>query len=71
VVASDIPVFREVTQGRATFISPLNGEAWSLAVKRLADDKDYAAAKRAEARLFEPPTWPGYFEEVTSFLASL
>jgi glycosyltransferase involved in cell wall biosynthesis len=71
VVASDIPVFREVTQGRATFISQLNGEAWSLAVKRLADDKDYVAAKRAEARLFEPPTWPGYFEEVTSFLASL
>src|SRR5271165_1720805 len=71
VVASDIAVFREVTQGRATFLSPLNGEAWGQVIKRLTNDEDYGAAKRAEAKHFAPPTWTGYFSALDSFLASL
>ncbi len=71
VVASDIAVFREVTQERATFLSPLNGEAWRDIVRRMTADEDYAAAKRAEAGRFEPPVWSGYFEEVDRFLAGL
>src|SRR5208337_1503325 len=43
VVASDIPVFREVTQGHATFVSPRNGEAWAEVVRRFANDEDFAA----------------------------
>ncbi len=71
VVASDIAVFREVTQERATFLSPLNGEAWRDIVKRMTADEDFAAAKRGEAGRFEPPVWSRYFEEVDRFLAGL
>ncbi len=71
VVASDIAVFREVTQERATFLSPLNGEAWRGVIKRLTIDEDYAAVKRAEARLYEPPIWSSYFKELDRFLAGL
>src|SRR5271166_3915688 len=71
VVASDIAVFHEVTQERATFLSPLNGEAWRDVIERLAGDEDCAAEKRAEAAKFEPPVWAGYFEEVDRFLAAL
>jgi len=71
VVASDIAVFHEVTQERATFLSPLNGEAWRDVIERLAGDEDCAAEKRAEAAKFEPPVWASYFEEVDRFLAAL
>ena len=71
VVASDIPVFREVTQGRATFLSPLNGKAWGEAIRRLANDEAYAEANRAEAAKFEPPAWSCYFVALEEFLASL
>ncbi len=71
VVASDIPVFREVTQGRATFLSPLNGRAWREAICRLANDEAYAEANRAEAAKFEPPAWSSYFVALGEFLASL
>ena len=70
-IASDIPVFREVTQGRATFLSPLNGKAWGEAIRRLANDENDARAKLAEARQFEPPTWSSYFAALDSFLADL
>jgi glycosyltransferase involved in cell wall biosynthesis len=71
VVVSDIPVFREVTQGRATFLSPLNGKAWGESIRRLADDENDAQAKLAEARHFEPPTWSNYFTALDSFLTEL
>ena len=71
VVASDIPVFREVTQGHATFLSPRNGEAWAEVVRRFANDENFAAAKQAEAKRFEPPTWTAYFAGLDRFLNEL
>ena len=71
VVASDIPVFREVAQGRATFLSPIDGLAWMKEILRLAEDDDYHAQRRAEARRFVAPTWGAYFDRISDFLASL
>jgi glycosyltransferase involved in cell wall biosynthesis len=71
VVASDIAVFHEVTQERATFLSPLNGEAWRDTIRRLTNDEDYALARRAEAGKFEAPTWAGYFAGLDRFLSGL
>jgi glycosyltransferase involved in cell wall biosynthesis len=71
VVVSDIPVLREVTQQRATFLSPLNGVAWREVISRLTNDPAYAEAKRLEAAKFDPPTWTAYFRELDGFLAAL
>ncbi|HTR12062.1 MAG TPA: glycosyltransferase, partial [Roseiarcus sp.] len=71
VVVSDIPVFHEVTQGCATFLSPLSGEAWGEVILRLTAEENYAALKRSEARDFQTPTWADYFRELDVFLASL
>jgi len=71
VVASDIPVFREVTQGRATFLSPLNGKAWGEAIRQFANDENDVRAKLAEARQFAPPIWSSYFAALDSFLTGL
>jgi len=70
-VVSDIPVFHEVSQGRAAFLSPLNGEAWREAVLKLTADGEYAASKRMDARAFEPPAWADYFCGLDAFLADL
>ena len=40
VIASDIPVFREITRGRATLVDPIDGPGWKAAVcKALAGNR--------------------------------
>lgn len=70
VIASDIPVFREVTQGLAEFHNPLDGPAWQGAILRLVD-KTKAEEARARVSRFSPPTWEGYFDDLISFLHRL
>ena len=68
VIASDIPVFREVAGDAAVFVSPLDGPGWRRAVMDLPLDE---RAARARARRFRPRDWPAYFAGVADFLASL
>lgn len=72
VIASDIPVFREVSQGRALLRHPLDGVGWREAILGLSDlDNPATIEARRTASAFKAPTWPGYFESVMSFLATL
>lgn len=61
VIASDIPVFREIASGAVSFFDPANAAA--LAGSILAFERD-PAPMRAAARRFTWPTWqeaaPGY-----------
>jgi glycosyltransferase involved in cell wall biosynthesis len=72
VIASDIPVFREITQGCATLLSPLNGEDWRDAILAFADPQSptWGAAK-ANASQFRTPRWQDYFKGVEDFLDQL
>ncbi len=70
-IASDIPVFREVTQGRARLLSPLAGPAWRAEIERLSGDAPYRRSRRDEARRFAAPTWREYFAGVEGFLKGL
>jgi glycosyltransferase involved in cell wall biosynthesis len=72
VIASDIPVFREVTRGRATFRSPIDGVSWRDAVRDFSDNKSGAYEKAAASiRGFVAPDWKGYFAGVEGFLNTL
>jgi glycosyltransferase involved in cell wall biosynthesis len=72
VVASNIPVFREVSGGHAIFCHPLDGMAWLHAIRELAKDHSPLAREaRAAARSFVPVTSRGYFNQIEEFLASL
>lgn len=72
VVASDAPVFREVTQGCASYRSAIDGVGWMEAIARLSDrDGPDARAARAAACRFKPPQWPDYFQRIMGFLESL
>jgi glycosyltransferase involved in cell wall biosynthesis len=63
VIASDIPVFREVSQGAANFYHPLDGVGWSNDILRRA-----AAPWAAAPAGYTAPTWSNYFEGVRAFL---
>jgi glycosyltransferase involved in cell wall biosynthesis len=71
-VTSNIPVLREISQGRALFCDPLNAQEWreaaSLLGARSAPSWQIAAQL---ANRFQPPTWSAYFSSLINFLESL
>ena len=71
VVAADSQAAREVSQGRATLLSPIDGEGWRREIERLATDDAYQSAQRARAAGFEAPNWQDYFASLDTFLAHL
>ena len=71
VVASDIPIFNEVTKGTATFLDPLDRPAWVRTISALASDTDEYMTAKSSARSFTSMTSTDYFEEVEGFLSGL
>lgn len=70
VIASDIPVYREITQGRATFCSALDGQAWARAVTDLLHPVGNETRQR-DADAFSPPQWETYFDRLLPALRTL
>jgi glycosyltransferase involved in cell wall biosynthesis len=71
VVAADTEAAREVSQGRARLLSPLDGPGWAAEIERLAGDPGYHAEQRARAAGFAAPNWPDYFASLERFLDGL
>jgi glycosyltransferase involved in cell wall biosynthesis len=69
VIASDIPVFREICGDRATLISPLDGEAWLEATRDLPDAERRTANTAMSAA--GPGTWEDYFARIDAFVNAL
>lgn len=62
VIASDLPVFREVGQGVPDFLDPLDGTAWYRAILDYArPDSPARAAQLRRLRNFTPPSWDEHF----------
>lgn len=69
VLASTLPVFREIADDIPEYIDPLDGNAWHRMIL------DYAAADSAlrNAQLrrmtgYRPPTWPDHFAKVEELI---
>ena len=72
VIASDIPVFREISQGRALFRHPLDGLGWRTAIQELVDMESATSLEiRTRTSEFRSPTWDGYFRDLRGFLSQL
>jgi glycosyltransferase involved in cell wall biosynthesis len=72
VVASEIPVMRETTQGCATFCPLDDVESWRHAIRGLSSRSTTAwAAAQAKAHEFRPTTPAGYFTSIFDFLDTL
>lgn len=70
VIASDIPVFREINSPDLTLLSPLNGEAWLETVRTFVD-RGRPGGEPPSRRSQNSMSWAGYFERLDAFLSTL
>jgi glycosyltransferase involved in cell wall biosynthesis len=72
VIASDLPVFREIGQGVPDFLLPLDTPGWEDAILSYAeDDSSRRAAQVSRMERFRTPTWEDHFAKIDSWLAGL
>jgi glycosyltransferase involved in cell wall biosynthesis len=72
VVASDIPVHREIAEAFALFHDPLDGPGWIDAIEALAQPGSILQAELAgRLRGYAPPGWQSHFAAVEPTLAAL
>ena len=64
VVASDIPIFREIAGDAAVYVSPLDTEAWATAIRTLLDD-EYSRATLSQKgiNIAKQYSWDTAFQE--------
>jgi glycosyltransferase involved in cell wall biosynthesis len=72
VIASDLPVFREIGADIPTYLNPRDDRGWESAIMEYSKDTSAArAAQLARLKDFRAPTWPGHFERVEAWLHTL
>jgi glycosyltransferase involved in cell wall biosynthesis len=72
VIASDLPVFREIGQGIPDLLDPIDGPAWERAVMAYAEaDSSPRAAQLERMAGYRAPAWENHFSEVDKWLAAL
>jgi glycosyltransferase involved in cell wall biosynthesis len=72
VIASDLPVFRELSLDIPTYLDPIDGPAWERTILEYAAAN--SPARRAQlARLadYRPPSWDDHFAVVDDWLLQL
>jgi glycosyltransferase involved in cell wall biosynthesis len=72
VIASDLPVFREIAGEIPDYLDPMDGLGWK---KHILDYAQPFSAKRAvqleRLKGYRPPTWEDHFRIVETFLAEI
>lgn len=72
VIASDLPVFREIGQGVPELLAIGDSEQWLSALEDYArPDSPRRTAQLARLKTFKAPDWPDHFARVDTMLASL
>ncbi len=72
VIASNLPVFREIAGDIPDYIDPLDGKRWEETIIEYAKpDSQPRAAQVHKLRSFAPPTWIEHFKKVDNFLKQL
>lgn len=72
VIASDLPVFREVAGDVPDYLDPVDGPGWrSLLLDYARPDSAARAAQLDRLRGFVPPRWEGHFARVDELLARI
>jgi glycosyltransferase involved in cell wall biosynthesis len=69
VIASDLPVFRELAANIPDYLSPIDGLGWSRAIEDYArTDSQRRNAQLARMAGWSPPTWKEHFRKVDRWL---
>jgi glycosyltransferase involved in cell wall biosynthesis len=70
VIASDLPIFREIGQGVPLLIDPGDPDAWEAAILDFAQPSSAGRARQQQAMArFRPPTWDDHFRLVERWLS--
>jgi glycosyltransferase involved in cell wall biosynthesis len=71
VLASDLPVFREIAGDIPTYLSPHDDTAWVSQIRAFTGDNPERARQLERMASFRAPTWNEHFERVEHWLATL
>ena len=71
VIASDLPVFREIAGDIPTFLPSFDGIGWERAVLDFCGPSAERLRQRDSMRGYRAPDWPGHFARVERWLESL
>jgi glycosyltransferase involved in cell wall biosynthesis len=71
VIASDLPVFREIAGDMPTYLDPSDGLAWEAAIRDFCGATPERDRQLGRIPGFQAPTWPNHFRIVEDWLETL
>ena len=71
VIASDLPVYREIAGEIPTYIDPLDQAAWERTIHDFRTDSPDRNRQRAQMENYRAPDWPTHFSIVENWLRGL
>jgi glycosyltransferase involved in cell wall biosynthesis len=71
VLASDLPVFREIAGDIPTYLSPHDESAWVSQIRAFTGNDPDRTRQLERMASFRAPTWNEHFERVENWLATL
>jgi len=72
VIASDLPVFREIAADIPDYVDPLDGKRWGeLIAEYTLTNSAHRTAQLVRMENFNPPCWTDHFAQVDAMLAQL
>jgi glycosyltransferase involved in cell wall biosynthesis len=71
VIASDLPVFREIAGGIPTFLGPLDATGWKRTITTFIGDGPERTRQLAALPSFRAPSWAKHFAIVDRWLTTL
>ena len=72
VIASNLPVYREIVGDLPTYVDPLDGPAWKRLVQAFSSDDEPERSRQLRAlKGFKASGWPEHFTNVEAWLKTL
>lgn len=71
VIASNLPVFRELARQIPTYLDPSDAEAWEAAIRAFIANGPECQRQRSLIGGYAAPDWPGHFSKVEEWLGTL
>ncbi len=71
VIASDLPVFREIAGSIPTYCDPADGPGWLAMIQAYCSDGAERMRQLSAITTYRAPTWPDHFAAVETWLGQL
>ena len=72
IIASDLPVFREIAGDIPVYLDPMDGLGWMAHIEAFTDSGSVLRTAQLDRMAgYTPPSWPGHFEVVEALMERL